>query len=179
MKSITHPFLAMLAFTGAAFAEPAPAPSATPTPAAASSAPEATPTPTPEPSSADDIQIKYFAQAQPKPIGLLPPGWDVGVVEDRTVEKTVELPGGKTPKINSKAYVLVPTNKDGLVLDDPGFDVSKGNAQDATVGASLTAYIEAAGDLKKKLDTVTDELRASLAKASPAPVKATKKKTSD
>lgn len=167
----------LLSLTAIAFAEsPTEEPAATPTPTPSTS----TPAPVAD-ADEGEIEIKYFAQAQPKPMGLLPSGWDVGVVEDRTVEKIVDLPGGKNPRINSKAYVLIPTVKDGVVFDDPGFDVEMGNAQDSTVGASLTAYIEAASDLKKKLDVVTEELRGALENAGTATAKTatSKKKTSD
>lgn len=86
--------------------------------------------------------IRIYESAPPKPIGQVPQGWELAVVQGRKIEHPpIELPNGKQTRLTSLAYILVP--QEGRVsFTDPGFDPELGTAQKDTVGASLTSFIE-------------------------------------
>lgn len=120
--------------------------------------------------------VRIYEPSQPKPIGVLPSGWTLGILKDHKIQAApIPLPTGKSAKISALAYIIIPDEAKGsLLLPDPGYDPKKGLRQTDTIGAILTSYIEEAETLERSLEPAISSLRASLGTSSQ--VKDTKKK---
>jgi hypothetical protein len=139
-------------------------------------------TPTPEASpdgskkDYSNLTFKLFEQSKPKPMGAIPAGWKLTVIEgQKTEHPPIKLPNGKEATAKSAAYVIVPES--GKYILDPCFDVTKGNAQSDTIGAVLTQYAEQNKKLETKLDTLVEALQAALADTNEPEVKKATAKT--
>jgi len=124
---------------------------------------EAQPKPTP-----GDKPVLYEPYL-PKPTGTPPKGWEITLLENSKVESTTNIGENHKPvKLSAPAYQLIPSPKikgeeeEAIIFLDPNYNPMLKNAQEKTIGASLTAYSESATALQEKLEGVILTLKEAL-----------------
>lgn len=113
--------------------------------------------------TAEGLQEPY----KPRPTGEPPKGWKIILLENSKVENQIEISPGKEITVGVPAYKLEPSKKDGedvLILQDPHYNPMLKNAQEDTLGASITKFSEEGEALREKLKEAITTLENSLKK---------------
>ena len=107
--------------------------------------------------------VQIYEPAKPKPLGVVPSGWQLRVIKDRVAETLpISLPNGRTAEIASLPYLLEPSNERGFfAIQEPGYDPAKGAASE-TVGKILADQSAAMAAQNARLKSSIADLRKAL-----------------
>lgn len=124
---------------------------------------------TPLPSNnakSQDAKQQFLDPFPAKPTGDTPKGWEIILLENSKAESKTQIEPGKDIDISVQAYQLVPASKgqEGQIwnIQDPQYNPLLKNAQERTLGATITKFSEECEVLRKALQDVTSSLEKSL-----------------
>lgn len=122
-------------------------------------------TDTPEKSEITSDQKRVLEPYPANPTGNPPAGWKIKLLPNSKVENKTEIEPGKEITVSVEAYTLEPIaleNETIIVLNDPFYNPLLKNAQEKTLGASITKYSEESEILRNNLHAVIQSLEKDL-----------------
>lgn len=109
---------------------------------------------------------KITAPWPAKPDENIPDGWELSPAPENLVDykTSIVLENGKSISVTMTPFVLVPKNEDSSVvrIQEPGFDATMLNEQDATMGALLGSATQQLEEKEKQTATVINNLQQLL-----------------
>jgi len=111
----------------------------------------------------EEAHIQIYEPAKPKPLGVLPEGWQLKVIPDqKAVTLPIPLPNGRVAEATSLPYVLEPSGEEGsYVLQEPGYDPEKRGASE-TIGKILSDQSTVMEVNNFRLKAVIGQLRSAI-----------------